>query len=69
MSNIAFSIKIISHIEYLSKNEFITNKMVCDLLDISEATTKRLLKKMTDKGLLNAIGERKARKYILKIDN
>lgn len=52
--------------EYLSKNEFITNKIVCNLCEVSDATSKRLLKEMTDKGLLDAVGERKARKYILK---
>ena len=53
-------------IEFLSKKEFITNKTACDLLDVSDATAKRLLKGMTDKGLVDSIGERKSRKYILK---
>ena len=53
-------------IGYLLKNEFISNKAACDLLGVSDTTAKRLLKRMTDKRLLAAIGERKTRKYTLK---
>ena len=52
-------------IEYLNKNEFITNKTVCELLSISDVTAKRLLKSMVENGLIIAEGERKTRRYRL----
>jgi Predicted transcriptional regulator containing an HTH domain and an uncharacterized domain shared with the mammalian protein Schlafen len=52
-------------IEYLNKNECITNKTVCELLSISDTTAKRLLKSMVDSKLIVAEGERKTRIYKL----
>jgi ATP-dependent DNA helicase RecG len=52
-------------LEYLNKNEHITNKIVCELFSISDATAKRLLKAMVDKGLIIAEGELKKRVYKL----
>jgi ATP-dependent DNA helicase RecG len=53
-------------IEYLKKNEFITSKVVCELLSVAETTAKRLLKSMIEKELLIAEGERRGRIYKLK---
>lgn len=50
-------------LHYMETNEFVTNKVVCELLNISDVTAKRLLKSMVEKGLLKAEGERKQRIY------
>ena len=56
-------------IQYLQTSEFVTNSIVCEITGVAEATAKRLLKKMTDNGLLGAVGEKRTRKYTLKGDN
>ena len=53
-------------IEYLNENEFITNKIACELLSISDITAKRLLKSMVEKEYIIAEGERKSRVYKIK---
>lgn len=49
----------------MDKNEFITNMMVRELLELADISAKRLLKKMVEDGILVAVGEKKSRKYIL----
>jgi ATP-dependent DNA helicase RecG len=50
---------------FLVNNEFVTNKIVRGILQTSDATAKRTLKEMTEKGLLVAAGEGRGRKYSL----
>ena len=52
-------------IEYLRKNEYITNKIVCELLQLSSETAKKLLQSMVKKGMLATEGQTKGRKYKL----
>lgn len=52
-------------IKYVSENGFITNKKAKELLGLAASTTKRILKEMSEEGLLTAAGENKARKYLL----
>ena len=49
-----------------NENDFITNKIVCELLSISDITAKRLLKSMVEKEYIIAEGERKSRVYKIK---
>lgn len=51
---------------YFEKNNYITNKELQDLLEISESTAKRFLNKLVNRKILRAEGERKARKYYYK---
>ncbi|WP_026338951.1 winged helix-turn-helix transcriptional regulator [Fusobacterium russii] len=51
---------------YFEKNNYITNKELQDLLEVSESTAKRFLNKLVDREILRAEGERKARKYYCK---
>jgi Fic family protein len=39
--------------------------MTRELLELTDITAKRLLKKMVEDGILVAIGEKKSRKYVL----
>lgn len=55
-------------VEYLKKHKFITNKEARELLCLAESTVKRILKEMVETGLLEIQGERKQRRYSLKID-
>ncbi len=50
---------------YLQTYEGIKNEDVQNLLSVSEATAKRMLKKFAEIGLIEAKGERKARCYYL----
>ena len=52
-------------LDFLKTNMSVTNSEVRSILNVSESTSKRLLGEMSKKGLLIAVGERKARKYIL----
>lgn len=52
-------------IEFLDRNEFITNMIARELLELTDITAKRLLKKMVEDGILVAVGEKKSRKYIM----
>lgn len=52
-------------INFLSVNKFITRLEVEDLLDVSQATAARLLKKMCDSNLLLVQGSGKNRCYVL----
>ena len=52
-------------LEYLTENEYITNKIARDLLGLADSTTKRILSGMVEKGTLRVEGERKSTKYYL----
>lgn len=43
-----------------------SNSEVRDILNFAESTTKRILADMVNKNFLSAVGERKARKYVIK---
>ena len=53
--------------EFLQKSEFITNKMVCELLQLTAEAAKKLLQTMVRKNILVPEGENKGRRYKLKI--
>lgn len=50
-------------ISYLEKKDFITRKYAEQLLGISQSTANRLLKKMSQNGLLKQVGNGKTTKY------
>ena len=49
--------------EYLKKNNYIDNSEVQKILNVSDSTARRFLNKLVKGGILEAIGERKGRKY------
>ncbi len=51
--------------KYVLENGFITKKEAKELLSLAVSTTKRILREMSEEGLLTAEGEYKARKYVL----
>lgn len=51
--------------QYIEQNGSITNKEARELLGLADSTTKRILKKMVDGGILIIEGEKKSRKYLL----
>ena len=53
-------------IEYLERNDYITNKVVCELLQLSSESTKKLLQAMVKNGLLVPEGKNKGRRYKLR---
>lgn len=53
-------------IEYLKTNQAITNKLVQQLCGIKDTASKNLLRKLVEKELLIAVGEKKSREYHLK---
>ena len=55
-------------IEYIKEYGSISNKEARELLGLADSTTKRLLKEMVGEGILVVEGERKTRKYFLKVD-
>ncbi|MCM1411477.1 MAG: putative DNA binding domain-containing protein [Lachnospiraceae bacterium] len=52
-------------IKYIRENGYITNSAARELLGLADSTTKRFLKDLVDKGILEVEGERKGRKYFL----
>lgn len=50
----------------IAEHDSISNSEARDILNLAESTTKRILSDMVNKNLLTAVGERKARKYIIK---
>jgi DNA-binding MarR family transcriptional regulator len=50
-------------LEYIKQNGSISNVQARELLNLAESTTKRLLKKMVEDGLLCVEGERKTTRY------
>lgn len=53
-------------LEYIHEKGSISNKEARQLLGLAESTTKRLLKQMVDKGIINNSGDKKARTYSVK---
>ena len=49
--------------EYFEKNNYIDNSEVQKILNVSDSTARRFLNKLVKGGVLEAIGERKGRKY------
>lgn len=53
-------------LEYIKTNNFITNSKCRELFNVNIDQAKYILNKLVENNLLDAIGERKSRKYILK---
>lgn len=53
-------------LNYLSENEFVTRKEAETILDVSQASAARILKKMVDSGELSKIGKGKKIGYVKK---
>lgn len=50
--------------KYFEKNEFVDNTMLKKLINVSDSTARRFLGKLVKKnGILEAVGEKKGRKY------
>jgi predicted HTH transcriptional regulator len=47
-------------IEYIKNNGSVSNKEARELLSLADSTTKRVLKKMVNDGLLEVKGEKKS---------
>ncbi|MDD3795044.1 MAG: hypothetical protein PHE06_03575 [Lachnospiraceae bacterium] len=54
-------------LEYLQSNQAITNKLVQELCGIKDTASKNLPRRMVEKELLIAVGEKKFREYRLKL--
>ena len=48
---------------YFEKNNYIDNSEAQKILNVSDSTARRFLNKLLKNGILEAIGERKGRKY------
>ena len=48
---------------YFEKNNYIDNSEVQKILNVSDSTARRFLNKLVKGGILEAIGERKGRRY------
>ena len=48
---------------YFEKNNYIDNSEVQKILNVSDSTARRFLNKLVKVGILEAIGEKKGRKY------
>lgn len=64
---VELSEKEIRIIEYLGRNEFITNGIARDLLQIGTTAARNYLNGLVEKDILMASGERRGRRYVLKI--
>ena len=53
-------------IEYIKENGFITTLIACEILKLKSSRAKEIIKTMVDKDIIIAVGESRARKYILK---
>lgn len=53
-------------IDYINKHGSITNANACETLGIKPTRAKEIFRAKVDKNILSAIGDRKARKYVLK---
>ena len=49
--------------KYFEKNEFIDNNSLKKLVNVSDSTARRFLGKLVENGILEAVGEKKGRKY------
>lgn len=52
--------------EYFEKNNYIDNSEVQKILNVSDSTTRRFLNKLLKNEILEAVGEKKGRKYRMK---
>ena len=57
---------ILKIIDYLKKNDAITNSVAMKVLDLKASQTGQILHEMVEQGLLKPKGEKRYRKYILK---
>ena len=48
---------------YFEKNNYIDNSEAQKILNVSDSTARRFLNKLVKNGILEAIGEKKGRKY------
>ena len=51
---------------YFEKNNYIDNSEVQKILNVSDSTTRRFLNKLLKNEILEAVGEKKGRKYRMK---
>ena len=49
--------------KYFEKNNYIDNSEVKKILNVSDSTARRFLNKLEKNGILEAIGEKKVRRY------
>ena len=49
--------------EYFEKNNYIDNSEVQKILNVSDSTARRFLNKLVKGRILEAVGEKKGRKY------
>ena len=49
--------------QYFEKNNYIENSEAKKILNVSDSTARRFLNKLVKNGILEAIGEKKGRKY------
>ena len=52
--------------EYFEKNNYIDNSEVQKILNVSDSTARRFLNKLLKNEILEAVGEKKGRKYRMK---
>lgn len=52
-------------IEYIKENGFITTLIACEILKLKSSRAKEIIKTMVDKDIIIAVGESRARKYVL----
>ena len=55
-------------VQYVKKQGSISNMEARDLLGLADSTVKRLLKEMVEENILVIEGERKARRYLLNVE-
>ena len=53
-------------IEYLQREESVSNREARAILGLAESTTKRILKQMVQDEILSESGQRKGKRYFLK---
>ena len=52
-------------IDYINENESISDIEVCALLSLKDSSVKKIFSLMAKNGLIEPVGERKSRRYIL----
>lgn len=55
-------------IKYIENNERITNKEAREATGLSQSGVRKLLNQLVDKNILDAVGEKKNRYYVIKND-
>lgn len=53
-------------LDYISEHGSITNQQACELLHLKDSSVKKLFASMVKRNLLNPVGEKKSRRYVLK---